>query len=289
VTVIDPGGAPVQGARLIVSDPTSASFRMEAASDRKGRATLLGLAPRAYNFRVEKEGHQAYESNFEAHAGETTKKEVVLRPLEAGAEVRPGAAGAPAEVVEKQTLPWAVAYNEAVPLYAADRDDEAAAKLDAALAAKADYAPALALKGIILEEHGRCGEAVPFLKEGHALDPNVRSALGPLVRCLDRLGLEDEAAVYRKLQARSGRSKTDLYNDAVVELNEGDDAAAAPLLEQALAQDEAYAPAQYQYGLILFRRGDVAGAVARLETYLRLAPSGEFASDARDLLKALKP
>ena len=286
--VVDPNGAAIEGAALTITDPTTTAFRMEKRTDRRGRTDVIGLNPREYNMRVEMQGYQIYESNFAAHAGETTSKKVTLTPLAAGAVVRQSATGE-AEVVEKKVDPWAVTYNEAIPLYREDKDEEALAKLEASLRAKPDFAPALMLKGTILEENGKCEEAVPALKLAFTLDPNSRSALGPLIRCLDRTGRKDEAAAYRKIQSEAGRSKIDLYNDAVAAINAGDDAAAAPLLEQALQQDETFAPAQYQYGLVLFRRGEIPAAVARLETYLKLAPQGEFASDDEGLLKALKP
>jgi len=290
VIVTDPNGTLLAGATLIVTDPLAPSFRQDAKTDKKGRAVVMGLPPRSYDFRVEKEGHQIYESNFAAHAGEMTRKDVKLPALGAAGEIQPGGAEGEEKVVEKKVDPWAVAYNEAVPLYQGDKYEEAIARLDASLLSKPDYAPALTLKGIILEEHARCDEAAPILKQAWAADPNSsKGALGPLVRCLEKTGMKDEAASYRKILSEAGRSKADLYNEAVVKINEGDDDDAAPLLEQALQQDEKFALAQYQYGLVLFRRGDIAGAVARLETYLRLAPNGEFAADARDLLKALKP
>lgn len=286
VSVTDPNGAPVEGATLVVTDPTSPAFRQTATTDRKGRATIIGLVPRDYNFRVEKEGTQTYESNFTAHAGGTERKDVKILALGGGST------GAPVkgETVVKKKDPWAVSFNEAIPLYQEDKDEEALAHLDAALQAKADYAPALMLKGIILEEHSKCDEAIPLLRQAWAVDPNTsKSALGPLVRCLERSGLKDEAEAFRKQQATFGQSKTDLYNEAVSRINAGDDTGAASLLEQALKIDERFAAAQYQYGLILFRRGEIPNAVTRLETYLKLAPSGEFAADAKDLLKALKP
>jgi tetratricopeptide (TPR) repeat protein len=286
VDVVDPNGAALAGATIVVTDPANASFRQEETTDRSGRASLVGMTPRALNFRVEKEGWQGYESNFMAAAGGTERRKVTLQPLGAQAG---GGAGPAGDSADKKTEPWAVAYNEAVPLYHADRNEEAMAKVEASLKLKADYAPALALKGTIDAEHGKCDEAIPLLKQAYVLDPGARGALGPLITCLDKGGLKDEAASYRKLQAQAGRTVSDLYNEAVADINKGDDAAAAPLLEQALKQDERFAPALYQHGLVLFRKGDVAGATSSLETYLKLAPNGEFAADALGLLKALKP
>jgi tetratricopeptide (TPR) repeat protein len=276
-------GAAIEGATITITDPSSPSFKIEQKTDRRGRVSIIGLAPKEYRFRVDKEGFQSYESNFFAHAGENESKKVALTASAGGA---PPAQGA---TPEKKAEPWSQSYNEGVALYQEGKDAEALARAEAALQAKPDYAPALTLKGLVLEREGKCEEAVPPLKQGLALNPEAKSSLGPLIRCLDKLGKKDEAATYRKAQAESGKSKTDLYNDAVTAINAGDDAAAGGCLEQALQQDPKFAPAIYQYALILFRRGDSAGAASRLESYLQIAPNGEFAADARDLLKALKP
>src|SRR5206468_1628704 len=160
-------------------------------------------------------GYQSYESNFLAHAGETERKKVVLRQI--GDAAPAGGAGAPVEPSAKtKTDPWAVAYNEAVQLYGENKADEALLKLDSALQLKPDFAPALMLKGTIVEERGKCDEAVPLLKKAGALDPGLKEALGPLIRCLEKGGMKDEAASYRKLQAQAARSKSDLYNEAVI-------------------------------------------------------------------------
>lgn len=286
--VVDEEGKPVEGAKVSVTDPANASFRMEATTNAEGRADLLGFVPRAYDFRVQKQGFQIYESNFMTSAGNRTDKKVTLNRLGAGAVVEKGAEGE-ARVVEKESDPAAVAYNEAARLYNEGRSGDAMAELEKSLTAKAGYVPALALKGILLGEEGRCEEAVPVLKQAHEADATQATALGSLVRCLDKLGKAEEAAGYKKLLESSSRPASDLYNDAVTSINAGDDAAAEPLLKRAVEQDPAFAPAQYQYGLVLFRRGDLPAAVERLETYLKLAPQGEFSADAKGLVSALKP
>ncbi len=290
VDVTDPNGAPIEAASLLLTDPVNACFKMESSTDKRGRADLLGLAPRDYEFQVAKEGFRSYRSNFTAHAGERIERKIALEPLEAGAVVRKeGLHGEEALVVVKGTDERAAAYNEAVRLYDADRNAEALASLESALAQDPAFAPALALKGIILEEEGRCDESTPVLERAVAVDTSLREALPPLIRCLERAGRAAEAAAYREKLSASIRSKTDLYNEAVLRINEGDDGAAAPLLEQAIALDPAFGPAQYQYGLVLFRRGETEEAVNRLERYLQLEPDGEFAADARALLDALAP
>jgi len=276
--VLDPHGAPVEGARVVLTNPVIGSFKMEAATDKRGRASFLGLPPGELAYRVDKGGYQSYESNFMARAGETTSLKIKLSAL---------GGGAPAEAKQGDAA-WVTAHNEAVGLYQKDKQAEALQAAERALAAKADFVPALALKGIILEGQGKCGESMTPLKQACQPGSAPPDALAALIRCLEKTGKKEEAAAYRKMQEATGRSVTDLYNEAVAKINAGDDDAAAPLLEQALRQDQGFALAQYQYGLILFRRGDVPGAIARLETYLKLAPNGEFAADARDFLQALE-
>ncbi|MBI3450748.1 MAG: carboxypeptidase regulatory-like domain-containing protein [Acidobacteria bacterium] len=276
--VTDAAGAPIRGAAVTILDPDNPSFRQDAITDAKGRAVVAGLPPRPFNFRVTRDGYQGYESNFVSAAGGVEKKKVTLKALEAVA----------AAAVETRDQPWVAEYNEAVSLYHSDANDAALARLDAALKLKADFPPAISLKGTLLKDRGRCDEAIPLLRQAYALDAGTTAALGPLAECLDQKGQKEEAeAVRRKLPA-SAASKSDLYNQAVAAINRGDDGAAAPLIEKCLGLDSKFAPAVYQSGLILFRKGDVAAAAARLENYLALDPKGEFAEEARGLLKAIK-
>ncbi|HZE89748.1 MAG TPA: carboxypeptidase regulatory-like domain-containing protein [Verrucomicrobiae bacterium] len=279
VDVSDAAGAPIAGATVTLTDPSTASFRQEAITDARGRAVFAGLPPRAYNFTVTRDGYQGYESNFLSEAGGAGRRKVTLKPPESGAAV----------AKETRLDAWAVAYNEAVALYRRDANDEALARLDAALKLKADFAPALALQGTILGERGKCEAAIPILEKALAADAGSSAAVAPLVACLDKSGRKDEAESLRRRFSASSASKSDLYNQAVAAINHGDDAAAAPLLEKCLAADPKFAPAVYQSGLVLFRKGDIAGAAAKLESYLALEPAGEFAGDARGLLKAIKP
>jgi len=284
----DEDGKPVEGAKITITDPSNASFHMDGKTNAKGRLDLLGFKPREYNIRVEKEGFQIYESNFLTSAGTRTDKKITMARLGAGAVVEKTAEGE-ARVVEKAPDPAAVAFNEAVRLYNEGRGDEAMSELEKSLAAQPGYPPSLALKGILFGESGRCEEAVPLLKQAHDAGATETSILANLVRCLDTLGRSEEAAGYKKTLDASERPASELYNDAVLRINAGDDDAAGPILERAVRQDPSFAPARYQYGLVLFRRGDIAGAVEHFEAYLKLAPAGEFAADAKNLLSALKP
>ncbi|HXI04199.1 MAG TPA: tetratricopeptide repeat protein [Candidatus Saccharimonadales bacterium] len=282
VEVTSSDGKPLPGARLVLTDPGNSSFREETRTDRSGRADILGLAPRAFDFQVSLEGFVTYESNFLAAAGaRTVRKITLLVPAEAGAPEPPPAAAAPDPAV--------AAYNEAVGFYRQERMVEALARLDSCLSLKPGDPAASALKGIILEGLGRCDEAMSSLEAAAAASPPRKEALLPLVRCLEKAGRQEEADRYRRLLQSLGRTPQDLYNEAVGRINEGNNAEAFKLIEAALAADPGFAPAQYQYALLLVGRGDTAAAIPWIEKYLAAAPDGEFAADARQLLSALKP
>ena len=86
------------------------------------------------------------------------------------------------------------------------------------------------------------------------------------------------------------RARTDpalLYNSAAVFLNKLDDEGARPLLEKCLEVDAGFAPCNFEYGMMLLRTGDLAGAKAHLEKYLEVAPEGPEAATARETLKYL--
>jgi len=86
------------------------------------------------------------------------------------------------------------------------------------------------------------------------------------------------------------------YNSGAVFTNANQGAAAADAFQKAIAADPNYADAYYQYGVFLVSKASfgadgkvvpVAGTVEALQKYLALAPAGQFAQPAKDMLATL--
>lgn len=77
------------------------------------------------------------------------------------------------------------------------------------------------------------------------------------------------------------------FNEAAQFLNKMDDEHARPLLEKCLKADPDFPKCLYEYGMMLLRSGDSAGAKKKLQHYLEVAPSGPDAQTVTETLKYL--
>jgi tetratricopeptide (TPR) repeat protein len=94
-----------------------------------------------------------------------------------------------------------------------------------------------------------------------------------------------KAAEYKK---KMPANPSVLFNDAARLINAQKDGEAEPLLKQAIAADDKFAPAYYELGMIYVRSGKNAEAKANLQKYLDLAPTGRDVATAKEMLNYLK-
>jgi cytochrome c-type biogenesis protein CcmH/NrfG len=79
-----------------------------------------------------------------------------------------------------------------------------------------------------------------------------------------------------------------LYNQGVILWNGGKVAEAKKLFEQALAANPSHADSHYQLGMANLNEGKMSEAAAAFEKYLSLAPTGQFAAQAKGVLDQIK-
>ena len=79
--VKDDQGNPLEGVRVVLTDPSASTNRLEALTDKKGKYSLVIIdATRTLIWRIEKEGFQTLESPRKVPAGGSTKVDLVLYP-----------------------------------------------------------------------------------------------------------------------------------------------------------------------------------------------------------------
>jgi TolA-binding protein len=81
---------------------------------------------------------------------------------------------------------------------------------------------------------------------------------------------------------------TALYNQGVNLWNQGKSEEARPLFEQAIAADPSMADAHYMLGMVYVGMDKKPEAIKALETYLKLAPTGDKAATAKAVLEQIK-
>ena len=79
-----------------------------------------------------------------------------------------------------------------------------------------------------------------------------------------------------------------LFVDALRRLHDGDEEGVEATLDEVIATDPHLAEAWYERGMLAAAREDHEAAQRDLKTYLKLAPQGKHAADAREFLDALQ-
>jgi tetratricopeptide (TPR) repeat protein len=167
----------------------------------------------------------------------------------------------------------AVRYNRALVLSALDRHQDTMEEWDTILARQPDWDWALMGRLKSLRALGRTAEAQAFLPrlEGMSdLDTQVLWQLSGIyaadsedlkaIKCLERMIEQGDGSA--RVYARLGNCQFEL----------GDDAAARPLLEQALALDEDDAFTHMVYAKTMHRLGELDTALEHVETAIALEP-----------------
>ena len=87
---------------------------------------------------------------------------------------------------------------------------------------------------------------------------------------------------------RGGANASAVFNQGVIAWNAGKIPDAQKLFEQAVAADPKMAEAHYWLGMAMVNQGKLPEAVKSMEEYLKLEPSGQYAEQAKGMLKAIK-
>lgn len=141
-----------------------------------------------------------------------------------------------------------------------------------ALAVDQDNYLAHANLGVMLDDAGRSGEALPHLRRAVDLrgDPVYRFNLA---NALSHLGRYAEAVPYYRAALRLQPEFPTAHNNLGIALvNTGDWTAAGDQFRLATQQDPGYAGAWYNLGLVLIREGKREQATAAFARTLRLQP-----------------
>ncbi len=279
--VKDSKGKPITTASVVITCPDISNYRKEMKVDDKGVfATLIVDATKQYLFHIEAPGYQTIEQLHKPLIGaQTLNVEFVLQTFE---ELQ---AKAQQELLESPGIKQLREGNEFIE---AGKIAEGRAKLREALSIKPDLYQGWAELASLDAKDGKPAEALANAKKclEHKANfpPCLAIAANASLDLGDRQAHESYMAAY-KLANPSDPAL--LFNEAVEHLNKGDDAAAKPLLEDALAENANFGPALFQLGMIYLREGNNAKARELLEKFLRVAPDHADAETAKEMLKYL--
>lgn len=280
--VRDSKGNPITDATVTITCPEIPSFTKELKTDAKGEfATLIVDATKKYLFHVQAPGYQPIEQlNKPKIGGETLHLDFQLKSLQEAQSQ------AQQQAMEE---PGVKELREAKGLLDQGKTAEARAKLEEAVKAKPDlYLGWMELARLDLEG-GKDSSALESAKKCLALAPNFAPCLAVAANASQALG--DQKAFDGYMAAYKLANPSDpavLFNEAVEHLNKGEDAAAQPLLEEALQADPNFGDALFQLGMIYVRKGDNAKAREYLERFIKAAPDNKDVDTAKEMLKYLQ-
>ena len=184
-----------------------------------------------------------------------------------------------------------VAFDEGVAASRAQNHDLAIAK----------FQEALAIQAACAECYFNIGYAYLQKKDEKQAEENWKKALEQKADHAETLNalatlynnqkrFDEAAAVSAKAAASAPAGNADaIYNQGIILWNAGKIPEAKTKFEEAVKANPGHADARFQLGMALLNEGKLPEAAASFEEYLKLAPTGQFAAQAKAMLAQIKP
>jgi tetratricopeptide (TPR) repeat protein len=185
-------------------------------------------------------------------------------------------------------------FDEAVALSQVGKDDEAIAKFNEVIVQIPQCGECYVNIGAVHAKNKRYAEAETAFKKGIELSPNLADGYNGLANIYNAQKKFDEAAKMSqeasKLQgaAGGGGNANSVFNEGIILWNSGKIPEAKEHFQQAISIDATLAEAHYWLGMAMVNEGKLAESVPEFEKYLELAPTGQYAEQAKGLVKQLK-
>jgi tetratricopeptide (TPR) repeat protein len=285
-TVQDPTGAPIEGAKVVLTQPGTA-YKLEKVSDKKGQFMLLILdATQTYQIHVEKEGYGSYDGPLKP------KLQDVMRTTFELVKATPKEDTVAKELSGEDKA--ILTYNEGVTALRANDMTGAVAKFEQAVALNPKLADAQAVLAELYLELKRPADAVAAADRFLALKPGDPRGLKVRYDALKATG--DSAKAKEALEALGTDAKdretaVRFFNEGAERTRTGDYDGAAAFFAKAVAiapDDPQFAKAHYVVGITLAKdSAKKEEAKAHLQKFLELAPNDPDAKTAKDMLEYL--
>ena len=295
--------------------------KFQVVTDQNGEWYKSGLPPGTYDISVRREWRDPDSSrtvNNKPVIFLSTLAGVVLKPGEklrvpdmpalteeaiaagrrAPTVAAPGTSNKDTEAANKRNAELDSLFTGANASIAAGNYDDAIAKLTA-IADKTEKCGRCYVKigEIELKRNGQPAAEAAFLK-AIELDPANPDPYAQLAAMYNGLGRLPEAVKMgaKASELMSALGSTDpiaVYNQGVIQWNAGNVEAAKEEFAKAVKLDPKKANAQYFLGMTTFvlassGKGALIDAKAPLQEYLKLAPTGEYAANAKEFLASIK-
>jgi cytochrome c-type biogenesis protein CcmH/NrfG len=289
--VVDAANKPVEGA-TVVMESKELNRKLSTKTDRRGEYTHF-LPPGEYSVTVSKDN---------LTQTQVTKVSIDERELNFTLTAGGGGGGgamseADRKKMEAERTAVQAAFTEGATLSNAGKYDEAVAKFNEVIAKLPKCVECYTNIALINIRKKDFPAAEAAYKKAIELQPTSADAYMGLANVYNAQGKSDLAleasAQASKLggsggAAAGGGSADALFNQGVIAWNASKAEEAMKLFQQAVAADPKYADAHYWLGMANVNQGKLPEGVKSFEEYLKLAPTGQYADQAKGMIAAIK-
>jgi len=287
--VVDAKKQPVQGATVTIEGMDGGSRKFQLKSDRRGEFIQIGLQPGPYRISVEKDG-----------LADIKEQRISLDTLELTFTLAPGAGGgAAAEEARKKAEARLAAvkadFAAGVALNKEGKHQEAIAKFNAVLEQAPKCTECYLNIAAIQAEMKAYDESEASYRRALEIDPNSAEAytgLASLYNAQKKFEQAAEASAQAQKLSASGpggaASASAVFNQGVIAWNASRIPDAKKSFQEAVRLDPNLADAHYWLGMANLNEGNMDEAAKSFESYLKLAPTGQYAEQAKGILSQIK-
>ncbi|WP_396623644.1 tetratricopeptide repeat protein [Luteitalea sp.] len=277
--VVDGKGQPVDKATVTIEFKGGTVQVREVKTNKRGEFTQVGLQPGPYYLVVKADAGQAADQ-IQVPVGNAQEMNFTLKPAAKGMSAEESA--------------FRKTFDEGVTAMGAKNHDEAITKFNDAIKMQADCYACYMNVGSAHYEKKELDKAEAAFKKAAELKPDDPKPVSVLADLYNSQGKREEAAAMASKAAAlgaagGGGSAQDSYNQGVILWNAGKIAEAKTQFEAAVKADPNYADANYWVGMANLNGGNMSEAVKYFENYLKLAPTGPMAAQAKGIVDQIKP
>jgi tetratricopeptide (TPR) repeat protein len=281
--VVDAKGQPVEDAKILIEFTEGVNRKNETKTNKKGEFIQIGLFPGNYRVTASKENVGRQSFDVRVRIGSAADVNFQLSP-ESGLT----------EEDKKKNAALQAAFQGGIDAARAGQHDAAVAKFTEAAGMMPNCHDCYYNIGFSYTQMQKYAEAEAAYKKAIEIKPASAEAYNGLATIYNAQKKFDEAAAASAKAAElgggsaAGGNAEAIYNQGVILWNAGKFAEAKAQFEKAIAAKPDMAEAHYQLGMANLNLGQMEAAVAAFEAYLKVAPNGPHAAEAKNAIAALK-
>lgn len=285
-SVVDAQGKPVEGAKVTIIQKGAKAGGRELTTNKKGEFIQLGVFPATYLVSAVKDDLKAPPVEMPIGLGDNPPIDLHLSAAGPSAEEK-------ARVATLQK-----SFDDGVAASKAGNYDESIAKFNEAIAVAPNCQDCYYNIGFANAKKKEWAAAETALKKAVEIKPDYSDAWSLLAAVYNQenktdLALEASAKAGPTAgpaggAASAGGNAGALYNQGVILWNAQKFPEAKEKFDAATKADPTNADAFYRLGMADVNLGDMPGAVAAFEGYLKAAPDGPHAAEVKGFIAAMK-